>query len=546
MERSEFLTPYTPYQPEISQGGLQVMFEYQTAICELTALPVSNASVYEGPRRVAAAGYLAKLHNGAHALRRQRRRCTRTRSRRCARYAHGYGMEVVEVAAARRRRPTPSVGAAIDERRRAPRSSPSRTSTARSRTPRALSARRASAAGAAALVVIAQVDPITLGHPRAARRVRRRRRRRRGPAARQPPRLRRARRSASSPRARSTCGGCPGGSPGRPCDVDGRRGFVLTLQTREQHIRREKATSNICTAQALNALAGRRLPDAGSGARGIVELGELLLARTALRARDARRARRRRAAARAAGRARVRAAPRRRRRRGAPRAAPRAGRQPGRRPARADRPRRGPRRAARGDHRAALARGHRPARRGARRARVAAERAAVARERARRPRPHGERARRCSASARRRSSRRARPGRRAFVLPGARRARAPTLDELLPGALPPRASRRGCPRSPSPSSCATTCGLSKRNFDLDSGFYPLGSCTMKHNPRLHERVAALPGHARLHPLQDPERAQGALELMWNLQGALAEISGPAARLAAALRRLARRARRACC
>jgi glycine dehydrogenase subunit 2 len=48
---------------------------------------------------------------------------------------------------------------------------------------------------------------------------------------------------------------------------------------------------------------------------------------------------------------------------------------------------------------------------------------------------------------------------------------------------------------------------------------------MKHNPRLHERVAALPGHARLHPLQDPSRAQGALELMWNLQGALAEISG---------------------
>ena len=64
MERSEFLTPYTPYQPEISQGGLQVMFEYQTAISELTGLPVSNASVYEGPSAVAAAGYLAKLHNG--------------------------------------------------------------------------------------------------------------------------------------------------------------------------------------------------------------------------------------------------------------------------------------------------------------------------------------------------------------------------------------------------------------------------------------------------------------------------------------------------
>jgi glycine dehydrogenase subunit 2 len=67
--------------------------------------------------------------------------------------------------------------------------------------------------------------------------------------------------------------------------------------------------------------------------------------------------------------------------------------------------------------------------------------------------------------------------------------------------------------------------LSKRNFDLDSGFYPLGSCTMKHNPRLHERVAALPGHARLHPLQSPARAQGALELMWNLERALAEIAG---------------------
>ena len=67
--------------------------------------------------------------------------------------------------------------------------------------------------------------------------------------------------------------------------------------------------------------------------------------------------------------------------------------------------------------------------------------------------------------------------------------------------------------------------LSKKNFDLDTGFYPLGSCTMKHNPKLHERVAALPGHARLHPLQEPEYAQGALELMWNLQQALAEIAG---------------------
>jgi glycine dehydrogenase subunit 2 len=67
--------------------------------------------------------------------------------------------------------------------------------------------------------------------------------------------------------------------------------------------------------------------------------------------------------------------------------------------------------------------------------------------------------------------------------------------------------------------------LSKRNFDLDTGFYPLGSCTMKHNPKLHERVASMPGNARLHPLQDEQRAQGALELMWNLQEALGEIAG---------------------
>jgi glycine dehydrogenase subunit 2 len=67
--------------------------------------------------------------------------------------------------------------------------------------------------------------------------------------------------------------------------------------------------------------------------------------------------------------------------------------------------------------------------------------------------------------------------------------------------------------------------LSTRNFGIDTGFYPLGSCTMKYNPRVNERLAALPGFRDLHPLQDEEGAQGALELMWRLQQALIEISG---------------------
>ena len=67
--------------------------------------------------------------------------------------------------------------------------------------------------------------------------------------------------------------------------------------------------------------------------------------------------------------------------------------------------------------------------------------------------------------------------------------------------------------------------LSRRNFAIDTGFYPLGSCTMKYNPRLNEDVARLPGLAALHPRSDEDSAQGALELMYRLQGMLAEISG---------------------
>jgi glycine cleavage system P protein (glycine dehydrogenase) subunit 2 len=118
---------------------------------------------------------------------------------------------------------------------------------------------------------------------------------------------------------------------------------------------------------------------------------------------------------------------------------------------------------------------------------------------------------------------RSRAGRRAFVAPALDVPERP-LEELLPRGMR-RAEPPRLPEVSEPEIVRHYNRLSKRNFDLDTGFYPLGSCTMKHNPKLHERVAALPGHASLHPLQDPSRAQGALELMWRLQESLAEIAG---------------------
>jgi glycine dehydrogenase subunit 2 len=118
---------------------------------------------------------------------------------------------------------------------------------------------------------------------------------------------------------------------------------------------------------------------------------------------------------------------------------------------------------------------------------------------------------------------RSRKGRRAFVAPESDVPEVP-LEELLPQSTR-RERPAELPEVSEPEIVRHFNTLSKKNFDLDTGFYPLGSCTMKHNPKLHERIAALPGNARLHPLQDPEHAQGALELMWRLQDALAEIAG---------------------
>jgi glycine dehydrogenase subunit 2 len=118
---------------------------------------------------------------------------------------------------------------------------------------------------------------------------------------------------------------------------------------------------------------------------------------------------------------------------------------------------------------------------------------------------------------------RSREGRRAFTPPSTDVPETP-VEDLLP-AWARRAEPADLPEVSEPEIARHYVTLSRKNFHLDQGFYPLGSCTMKHNPKLHERVAALPGHARLHPLQEPRYAQGALELMYNLQEALSEIAG---------------------
>src|SRR5204862_7265883 len=94
--------------------------------------------------------------------------------------------------------------------------------------------------------------------------------------------------------------------------------------------------------------------------------------------------------------------------------------------------------------------------------------------------------------------------------------------------VPDEPRRREPPRLPEiaePEIVRHFTELSTRNFGIDTGFYPLGSCTMKHNPRVNERLAMLPGFRDLHPLQDEAASQGALELMWRLQEALIEVSG---------------------
>lgn len=267
--RSEFLTPYTPYQPEVSQGTLQAMFEYQTAICELTGLPVANASVYEGPSAVAAAGYVAKLENArarfvvSRGVHPHAREALRT-------LAHAWDMEVEEVALEEGVTAVPELDEGVSA---LVLQQPNFLGAVED-----LDALSAAARGVGALTICA-CDPIALGVLKTP-----------GECG-----VDVAVGEGQPLGGRLDFGGpsfgffaateallrrLPGRIAGETRDVDGRRGFVLTLQTREQHIRRERATSNICTAQALNALAGV-IYLSWLGRRGMVELGELLVRRTA-------------------------------------------------------------------------------------------------------------------------------------------------------------------------------------------------------------------------------------------------------------------------
>ncbi len=273
MSRSEFLTPYTPYQPEVSQGGLQVMFEYQTAISELTGLPVSNASLYEGPSAVGAAAYLAKAANKGR-TRLLASRGVHPHSRETlATLAVGYGMTVDEIPLTDGLTDLDTLREALgDDVCAVILQQPNFLGTIEE-----LSLLAEAAHDCGALVIVA-ADPLTLGVI-----------------------------EAPGNQGADVCVGegqtlgnrldfggpsfgffaatekhirnMPGRIAGETTDADGRRGFVLTLQTREQHIRRERATSNICTSQALNALGGI-VYLSWLGRQGLVELGELMLQRT--------------------------------------------------------------------------------------------------------------------------------------------------------------------------------------------------------------------------------------------------------------------------
>ena len=252
VQRGEFLTSYTPYQPEIAQGTLQAMFEFQTMICELTGMEIANASMYDGSTGAAEAMMMAVRVAG-----RDRAVIART--------VHPEYREVIATYAQHQEIPITEVGyisdglpnsgrvdlAALDE------AITPETACVLIQSPNFfgtiedVEAVAALAHSRGALLIVSIAEAVSLGIVR-------------------PP----AEADIVAMEAQSFgvpvgfggpyCGviatkekflrQMPGRIVGETKDMDGKRGYVLTLSTREQHIRREKATSNICTNQALVAL----------------------------------------------------------------------------------------------------------------------------------------------------------------------------------------------------------------------------------------------------------------------------------------------------
>ena len=246
LQRGELLTAYTPYQPEMSQGVLQAIFEYQTVICELTGMDVSNASGYDGTTVAADACYVAKHVTGrtkvvvTEATNPQVRQVVKT-------YAPGFGLEIVEV---------PHRGGVTDpdELRRAA----TEAACVIFQQPNFFGCLEpapdlAAAANDAEAIAVAHVDPISLGVLEA-------------PGAYGCGMAIGEGQGAGNYQSfagphygflaarKEFIRRMPGRIVGETLDAAGERGYVLTLQTREQHIRREKATSNICTNEALAAI----------------------------------------------------------------------------------------------------------------------------------------------------------------------------------------------------------------------------------------------------------------------------------------------------
>jgi len=246
--RSEYATAYTPYQPEVAQGTLQTIFEYQSMICELTGMEVANASMYDGATACAEAAHLARGATGrkivlvSQGVHPHYREVVRT-------YAAAGSFEVGEIPLERGATSIPAL-----ERALAPEVAAVLWAQPNFEGIVEDGAALTKAAHAAGAYSVASADPVTLavlkppGHEGADIVV-----------------------GEGQPLGvpmgyggplvgffsirKSDVRRLPGRLAGVTVDLEGRRGYVLTLQTREQHIRRERATSNICTNQGLMALA---------------------------------------------------------------------------------------------------------------------------------------------------------------------------------------------------------------------------------------------------------------------------------------------------